>query len=57
MCGWLKDRFGVSWQITPAGLDDMLRDPDPDKVARVTNAFLKMRKFDIAALERAYRGE
>lgn len=57
MCGWLKDRFGVSWQVTPAVLDDMLRDPDPDRVARVTNAFLKMRKFDIAALERAHRGE
>ncbi len=57
MCGWLKDRFGVSWQVTPAALEEMLRDPDPNKVARVTNAFLKMRKFDIAALERAYRGE
>jgi predicted 3-demethylubiquinone-9 3-methyltransferase (glyoxalase superfamily) len=56
MCGWLKDKFGVSWQIAPAGLDAMLRDPDPQKVERVTNAFLKMRKFDIAALEKAYRG-
>jgi len=57
MCGWLKDKFGVSWQVTPAALEDLLADPDPAKVARVTNAFLKMRKFDIAALERAYRGE
>jgi predicted 3-demethylubiquinone-9 3-methyltransferase (glyoxalase superfamily) len=57
MCGWLKDKFGVSWQITPSALDDMLRDPDPEKVARVTEAFLKMKKFDIEALERAYRGE
>jgi len=55
-CGWLKDRFGVSWQIAPAGLDAMLRDPDSGKVERVTNAFLKMKKFDIAELERAYRG-
>lgn len=57
MCGWLKDKFGVSWQVTPAVLGEMLRDPDPEKVARVTSTFQKMRKFDIAALERAYRGE
>ena len=57
MCGWLKDKFGVSWQIVPAGLDEMLRDPDPERVARVMNAFLKMRKIDIAELERAFRGE
>jgi predicted 3-demethylubiquinone-9 3-methyltransferase (glyoxalase superfamily) len=56
MCGWLKDRFGVSWQIAPAGLDAMLRDPDTARVERVTNAFLKMRKFDIAELEKAFRG-
>lgn len=56
MCGWLKDKFGVSWQIAPAGLDAMLRDPDTARVERVTNALLKMRKFDIAELERAYRG-
>ena len=56
MCGWLKDKFGVSWQIAPAALDEMLRDSDPDKVERVTNAFLKMRKFDIAELEKAYKG-
>jgi predicted 3-demethylubiquinone-9 3-methyltransferase (glyoxalase superfamily) len=55
MCGWLKDRFGVSWQIVPAGLEAMLRDPDKQKVERVTNAFLKMRKFDIAELDKAYR--
>lgn len=57
MCGWLKDKFGVSWQVEPAGLDEMLRDPDPERVARVMNAFLKMRKVDIAELERAFRGE
>jgi predicted 3-demethylubiquinone-9 3-methyltransferase (glyoxalase superfamily) len=56
MCGWLKDKFGVSWQIAPASLDAMLRDPDVKKVERVTDAFLKMRKFDIAELERAFRG-
>ncbi len=56
MCGWLKDKFGVSWQIAPSRLDEMLRDPDPAKVERVTDAFLKMRKFDIATLEKAYRG-
>ncbi len=56
VCGWLKDKYGVSWQVTPSGLDAMLRDPDPAKVERVTNAFLKMRKFDIAELEKAYQG-
>jgi predicted 3-demethylubiquinone-9 3-methyltransferase (glyoxalase superfamily) len=56
MCGWLKDKFGVSWQVTPVRLEEMLRDPDPRKVERVTNAFLNMRKFDIAELERAFRG-
>lgn len=53
-CGWLKDRFGVSWQVVPAILDKMLTDPDPEKVARVTNAFLKMKKFDIQELKEAY---
>ena len=56
MCGWLKDKFGVSWQITPAVLDGMLRDPDERKVERVTEAFLKMKKFDLAELEKAFRG-
>jgi predicted 3-demethylubiquinone-9 3-methyltransferase (glyoxalase superfamily) len=56
-CGWLKDRYGLSWQITPAILGEMLDDPDEEKVARVTNAFLKMKKLDIAALKRAYAGE
>ncbi len=55
-CGWLKDRFGVSWQVVPTVLGGMLRDQDRKKVERVTNAFLKMKKFDIAALEQAYRG-
>jgi len=56
MCGWLKDKFGVSWQVAPAVLHEMLRDPDKKKVERVTNAFLKMRKFDIGELRKAYRG-
>ena len=56
MCGWLKDKFGVSWQVTPTVLEEMLRDSDKDKVARVTNAFLKMKKLDIAGLRKAYDG-
>lgn len=56
-CGWLKDRFGVSWQIVPIALNEMMNDPDKKKVERVMNAFLQMRKFDIAVLERAYQGK
>jgi predicted 3-demethylubiquinone-9 3-methyltransferase (glyoxalase superfamily) len=58
MCGWLKDRFGFSWQITPASLDKMLADPDEEKVRRVTAAFMKVerRAFDIAELEAAFEG-
>jgi predicted 3-demethylubiquinone-9 3-methyltransferase (glyoxalase superfamily) len=55
-CGWLKDRFGVSWQIVPRVLDDMMKSPDRRQVARVTEAFLAMKKFDIAALEDSFRG-
>ena len=55
-CGWLKDRFGVSWQIVPAGMDAMLASGDRAAMARVTEAFLSMKKFDLAALEEAYRG-
>ena len=55
-CGWLKDKFGVSWQIAPRRLQEMLRDPDPAKVERVTDAFLKMKKLVVAELEKAYRG-
>jgi predicted 3-demethylubiquinone-9 3-methyltransferase (glyoxalase superfamily) len=53
-CGWLKDRFGVSWQIVPAAMDDMLRNGSREQIARVTEAFLKMKKFDLAELKRAY---
>ena len=55
-CGWLKDRYGVSWQIVPRAMDRMVKDKDEQKLARLTEAFLKMKKFDIAALERAYEG-
>jgi len=53
-CGWVKDRYGVSWQIVPADLDRMMRDADPGQLARVTQAMLKMKKLDLAALRRAY---
>jgi predicted 3-demethylubiquinone-9 3-methyltransferase (glyoxalase superfamily) len=56
VCGWLKDKFGVSWQVAPTVLNEMLRDSNAEKVARVTNAFLKMKKFDISELKRAYTG-
>jgi predicted 3-demethylubiquinone-9 3-methyltransferase (glyoxalase superfamily) len=55
-CGWLKDKFGLSWQVTPAALGEMLSSGDPAKTARVTQAFLKMKKFDIAALKKAFEG-
>ncbi|HYF78254.1 MAG TPA: VOC family protein [Symbiobacteriaceae bacterium] len=53
-CGWLKDKFGLSWQVTPTVLADMMNDPDPEKVHRVTSAMFAMGKIDIAALQRAY---
>lgn len=56
-CGWLKDRYGVSWQVVPAMLPQMLMDPDAEKVERVTNAFLQMKKFDIAVLKRVQAGQ
>lgn len=52
-CGWLKDRFGVSWQIIPTALPRLLGDPDPEKSQRVMQAMLRMRKIDIGELERA----
>lgn len=55
-CGWLKDRFGVSWQIVPADVLDMLADPDPVKAGRVAHAVQKMVKLDIAVLKSAYSG-
>lgn len=53
-CGWLRDKFGLSWQVTPAVLPRLLRDPDPAKSQRVMKAMLEMVKIDIAALQRAY---
>lgn|SRR5690606_4073918 len=56
-CGWLKDRFGVSWQIVPRALPRLLGDPDPDRSQRAMQAMLKMRKLDVAALEAAADGD
>jgi predicted 3-demethylubiquinone-9 3-methyltransferase (glyoxalase superfamily) len=56
-CGWLKDKYGLSWQIVPTALGEMMKDKDPKKLARVTQAFLKMKKFDIKVLKKAYEGE
>jgi predicted 3-demethylubiquinone-9 3-methyltransferase (glyoxalase superfamily) len=56
-CGWLKDKYGLSWQIVPSVMDEMFKEKDEEKIARVTEAFLKMKKFDIDALKRAYEGE
>ncbi|MCI0413714.1 VOC family protein [bacterium] len=53
-CGWLKDRYGLSWQIVPPILGQMLRDKDPEKAKRVMEAMLQMTKIDIKALKRAY---
>ncbi|MEX0740999.1 MAG: VOC family protein [Pseudohongiella sp.] len=53
-CGWLKDRFGVSWQVVPKVLGDMMTDADPVKVQKVTEVMLRMKKLDIAALQHAY---
>jgi 3-demethylubiquinone-9 3-methyltransferase len=53
-CGWLKDKYGVSWQVTPSALGEMLTDSDPAKSKRVMNAMLQMKKIDVAALKRAY---
>lgn len=55
-CGWLKDKYGVSWQIVPAALDDLLNNGSQEQSARVTQAFLQMKKLDIAQLEAAYEG-
>ena len=55
-CGWLKDKYGLSWQVVPLKLDELLRGGSEDQIARVTQAFLPMKKLEIAALERAYAG-
>jgi predicted 3-demethylubiquinone-9 3-methyltransferase (glyoxalase superfamily) len=56
-CGWLKDKYGLSWQVVPVVLLDMMSDPDREKSGRAMEAMLQMKKLDIAALERAYEGE
>ena len=56
-CGWLKDKFGLSWQIIPDALSSLLHDPDPEKSQRVMQAMLQMTKIDIAGLQRAYAGQ
>lgn len=56
VCGWLKDRFGVSWQVVPSVLHELLGDADPAKVMRTTNAMMKMQKLDIAGLRAAHAG-
>ena len=57
MCGWLKDRFGVSWQIVPAGLDDVLFDTDPARAERARAAMFQMRRLDAAAIRAAADGD
>jgi predicted 3-demethylubiquinone-9 3-methyltransferase (glyoxalase superfamily) len=55
-CGWLQDRFGLSWQIIPTALGRLMSDPDPEKSKRVMQAMLRMNKMDIAKLEQAHKG-
>lgn len=55
-CGWLKDKFGLSWQIVPSALIEMLNDADPAKASRVMQAMMQMKKLDIAELQKAYAG-
>jgi predicted 3-demethylubiquinone-9 3-methyltransferase (glyoxalase superfamily) len=55
-CGWLKDRYGLSWQVTPTGMDELFSDPDPERSRRAMDAMLQMRKLDIEALRRAADG-
>jgi predicted 3-demethylubiquinone-9 3-methyltransferase (glyoxalase superfamily) len=55
-CGWLVDKYGLSWQIIPTQLLELMTDPDPEKANRVVQAMLQMQKIDVAALQRAHRG-
>jgi len=55
-CGWLKDRFGLSWQVIPTGIGELLGDPDPERAQRAMQAMLKMRKLDLAAMRAAADG-
>ena len=56
-CGWLKDKYGLSWQIIPQALSELMGDPDPEKSGRVMQAMLQMTKIDIATLQSAHQGE
>lgn len=55
-CGWLKDKYGVSWQVVPTAMDEMMQKGTPEQIARVTKAFLQMKKFDLAELNAAFKG-
>jgi predicted 3-demethylubiquinone-9 3-methyltransferase (glyoxalase superfamily) len=55
-CGWVKDKYGLSWQVVPTALIEMMSDPDREKSGRAMEAMLKMKKIDIAAMRRAYEG-
>ena len=55
-CGWLKDKYGLSWQIVPSIIRELMSDPDPEKSGRVMQAMLQMKKLDVASLKRAYEG-
>ena len=57
MCGWLKDKYGLSWQVVPTIVGEILQDKDPQKSERFMSALLKMKKLDIEGLKKAYRGE
>ena len=55
-CGWLKDKFGLSWQVVPAGMQQMLSDPTSEAASRAMTAMMKMKKLDLNELKRAYEG-
>ena len=57
VCGWVKDRYGFSWQVVPEGMDDLFADDDPERANRAMAAMLKMRKLDVEALRKAAEGE
>jgi predicted 3-demethylubiquinone-9 3-methyltransferase (glyoxalase superfamily) len=56
-CGWLRDKFGLSWQISPTRMNEMMANGTPEQIARVVQAFLPMKKIDIVTIEKAYKGE
>ena len=56
-CGWVKDQFGVSWQIVPKIMDQMAEEGTPEQISNVTKAFLKMKKFDVETLIKVYEGK